>query len=75
MSTSALDPLIHTLERLRVVVTLAALPGGDALRLTRLQDMLALAPGHLIIRLHELGQDQGTSPLSSRPGSTTAKPG
>jgi len=55
MSTSALDPVIHNPERLRVVATLAALPGGDALRLPRLQDMLALAPGHLIIRLHELG--------------------
>ena len=55
MSTSALDPVIHNPERLRVVATLAALPGGDALRLARPQDMLAQAPGHLIIRLHELG--------------------
>ena len=31
MSASALDPLIHNPERLRVVATLAALPGGDAL--------------------------------------------
>ena len=55
MSASALDPVIHNPERLRVVATLAALPGGDALRPARPQDMLALAPGHLIIRVHELG--------------------
>jgi DNA-binding Lrp family transcriptional regulator len=54
MSTSALDPLIHDSERLRVVATLAALPDGDALALTRLQDMLGLTPGSLITRLREL---------------------
>ena len=54
MSTSALDPLIHDPERLRVVATLAALPDGDALALIRLQDMLGLTPGSLITRLREL---------------------
>ena len=54
MSTSALDPQIHDPERLRVVATLAALPDGDALALTRLQDMLGLTPGSLITRLREL---------------------
>jgi DNA-binding MarR family transcriptional regulator len=54
MSTSALDPLIHDPERLRVVATLAALPDGDALALTRLQGMLGLTPGSLITRLREL---------------------
>ena len=34
MSASALDPLIHNPERLRVAATLPALPGGDALRFT-----------------------------------------
>ena len=56
MSTSALDPLIHHPERLRVVATLAALPDGDALSITRLQDMIRLAPGRLIICLRELGR-------------------
>ena len=56
MSTSALDPLIHHPERLRVVATLAALPGGDALAITRLQDMIRLAPGSLITCLRELGR-------------------
>ncbi len=39
MSTGALDPLIHDPERLRIVATLAALPDGDALSGTRLQDV------------------------------------
>jgi hypothetical protein len=56
MSTSALDPLIHHPERLRVVATLAALPGGDALAITRLQDMIRLAPCRLFICLRELGR-------------------
>ena len=55
MSTGALGPLIHDPARLRAVATLAALPDGDALSLTRLQDMLGLTPGSLITRLHELG--------------------
>ena len=38
MSTGALDPLIHDPERLRIVAALAALPDGDALTVTRLQD-------------------------------------
>ena len=54
MSTSALDPQIHDPERLRVVATLAALPDGDALALSRLQGMLGLAPGRLITRLRGL---------------------
>jgi DNA-binding MarR family transcriptional regulator len=54
MSTSALDPLIHHPGRLRVVAILAALPDGDALSVTRLQDMIGLTPGNLIIRLREL---------------------
>jgi hypothetical protein len=55
MSTSACDPLIHDPERLRVVATLAALPDGDALALTRLQGMLGLTLGCLITPLRELG--------------------
>ena len=50
MSTGALDPLIHDPERLRIVATLAALPDGDALSVTRLQDMLELTPGSPITR-------------------------
>jgi DNA-binding MarR family transcriptional regulator len=56
MSTGALDPLIHNPQRLRIVATLAALPDGDALTVTRLQDMIGLPPGSPIIRLRELGR-------------------
>jgi DNA-binding transcriptional ArsR family regulator len=49
-----LDPLIHSPARLRIVATLAAVPGGDALSLTRLQHMLGLAPGHVLTGLRVL---------------------
>jgi DNA-binding MarR family transcriptional regulator len=54
MSTGALDPLIHDPERLRIVATLAALPDGDALSATRLQDTTGLTPGGQITRLRKL---------------------
>jgi hypothetical protein len=56
MSTGALDPLIHDPQRLRIVATLAALPDGDSLSVTRLQDMIRLPPGGLITCLRELGR-------------------
>ena len=56
MSTGALDPLIHDPGRLRIVATLTALSDGDALSVTRLQDMLRLPPGSLSTRLRELGR-------------------
>jgi DNA-binding MarR family transcriptional regulator len=68
--TAELDPLIHVPTRLRIVATLAALPGGDALSFTRLQDMLGLTPGNLIIQLRKL-QDAGyLSSTKTRNGST-----
>jgi hypothetical protein len=36
----ALDPLNHVPARLQIMATLAALPDGDALSFTRLQDMI-----------------------------------
>jgi DNA-binding MarR family transcriptional regulator len=54
MSTGALDPLIHDPGRLRVVATLAALPDGDTLSVTRLKNMIGLTPGSLTTRLREL---------------------
>jgi DNA-binding MarR family transcriptional regulator len=54
MNTDELDPLIHVPTRLRIVATLAALPNGDRLSFTRLQDLLALTPGNLIIQLRKL---------------------
>jgi hypothetical protein len=47
MSTGALDPLIHNPERLRIIATLAALPGSDTLSGIRLRGSLGLTPGRL----------------------------
>jgi DNA-binding MarR family transcriptional regulator len=54
----ALDPLIHTPARLRILVTLAALPDGDVLSFTRLQKLLDLTPGNLITHIRKL-EDAG----------------
>ena len=54
MTTDELDPLIHVPTRLKIVATVAALPDGDTLSFTRLQDMIGLTPGNLIIRLRKL---------------------
>jgi DNA-binding MarR family transcriptional regulator len=54
MTTEELDPLIHVPTRLKIVATLAALPDGEALSFTRLQDMIGLTPGNLIIHLRKL---------------------
>jgi DNA-binding MarR family transcriptional regulator len=53
-TTDKLDPLIHVPARLRIIATLAALPTGDALSFTRLQDMIGLTPGNLITHLRKL---------------------
>jgi DNA-binding MarR family transcriptional regulator len=58
MTTEELDPLIHVPARLRIVATLAALPAGDTLTFTRLQDMIGLTPGNLITHLRKL-EDAG----------------
>ncbi|HXP54664.1 MAG TPA: transcriptional regulator, partial [Streptosporangiaceae bacterium] len=58
MADDGLDPLIHVPTRLRIVATLAALPDGDALSFTRLQEMLELTPGNLIVQLRKL-EDAG----------------
>jgi DNA-binding MarR family transcriptional regulator len=53
-ATDELDPLIHVPARLKIVATLAALPDGDALSFTRLQDMTGLTPGNLLVHLRKL---------------------
>lgn len=58
MSTAELDPVIHVPARLRIVATLAALPEGDNLSFTRLQEMIGLTPGNLITHLRKL-EDAG----------------
>jgi hypothetical protein len=42
MSEDGLDPVIHAPTRLRLMVTLAALPEGDNLSFTRLQELIGL---------------------------------
>jgi DNA-binding transcriptional ArsR family regulator len=54
MTADALDPLIHVPSRLQIVAALAALPDGDALSFTRLQEMIGLTPGNLITHLRKL---------------------
>jgi DNA-binding PadR family transcriptional regulator len=66
-----LDPLIHVPTRLKIVATLAALPDGDALSFTRLQDMLELTPGNLIIQLRKLEEADYIS--SQKTGSGSGK--
>ena len=58
MTADALDPVIHAPARLRIVATLAALPDGNTLSFTRLQDMLDLTSGNLITHLRKL-EDAG----------------
>jgi DNA-binding transcriptional ArsR family regulator len=54
LSDNGLDPVIHAPARLRLMVTLAALPDGDNLSFTRLQDLIGLTPGNLITHLRKL---------------------
>ncbi len=54
MSDDGLDPIIHAPARLRLMATLAALPEGDTLSFTRLQDLIGLTPGNLITHLRKL---------------------
>jgi DNA-binding MarR family transcriptional regulator len=54
MTDDGLAPLIHAPARLRIVATLAALENGDTLSFTRLQDMIGLTPGNLIVHLRKL---------------------
>jgi DNA-binding transcriptional ArsR family regulator len=58
MTHDPLDPLIHAPARLRIVATLAALADGDTLSFTRLQDLIGLTPGNLIVHLRKL-EDAG----------------
>jgi DNA-binding MarR family transcriptional regulator len=69
MTDDGLDPLIHVPTRLKIVATLAALPDGDALSFTRLQDMLELTPGNLIIQLRKLEEAGYLSSEKTRNGS------
>jgi DNA-binding MarR family transcriptional regulator len=67
--TDELDPLIHVPTRLKIVATLAALPDGGTLSFTRLQDMLSLTPGNLIIQLRKLEEAGYIATEKNRNGS------
>jgi DNA-binding transcriptional ArsR family regulator len=54
MGTGELNPVIHAPARLRIMVTLAALPVGDKVSFTRLQRMLGLTAGNLITHMRKL---------------------
>jgi len=51
---AGLDPVIHAQARLRVVVTLAALPPDGAITFPRLQQLLDLTAGNLATHLRKL---------------------
>ena len=57
--------------RLKIVATLAALPDGDALSFTRLQDMIGLTPGNLIIHLRKLEEAGYLSSEKTRNGTAS----
>ena len=69
--TDELDPLIHVPTRLKIVATLAALPDGDALSFTRLQDMIGLTPGNLITHLRKLEEADYISSKKASNGTVT----
>ena len=80
MITEELDPLIHVPARLRIVGTLAALPDGDTLSFTRLQELIGLTPGNLITHLRKLegagylvAEKVGTGPASRTSVALTAR--
>jgi DNA-binding transcriptional ArsR family regulator len=72
VTEGGLDPLIHVPTRLKIVATLAALPDGDTLSFTRLQTMLGLTPGNLIIHLRKLEDAGYLSSEKTKDGTTPA---
>jgi DNA-binding transcriptional ArsR family regulator len=71
MNDDALDPLIHVPTRLKIVATLAALPDGDTLSFTRLQDLIGLTPGNLLIHLRKLEDADYIASEKTRNGTVT----
>ncbi|MDI2099558.1 transcriptional regulator [Ruicaihuangia caeni] len=53
-----LDPVIHAAARLRITATLAAVPRGDRISFTRLQELLDMTAGNLSTHLRKL-EDAG----------------
>ncbi len=57
-AATELDPVIHAQARLRVMTTLAALPSGDTIAFTRLQQLLEMTAGNLSTHLRKI-EDAG----------------
>jgi DNA-binding MarR family transcriptional regulator len=72
VSEDGLDPVIHAPARLRIMVTLAALPDGDNLSFTRLQGLIGLTPGNLITHLRKL-EDAGYVSTKKNGAGVTAR--
>lgn len=53
-----LDPVIHSQPRLRVMVVLAAIGGGDRIAFPRLQELVGMTAGNLSTHLRKL-EDAG----------------
>lgn len=70
LTDDVLDPLIHVPTRLKIVATLAALPEGDTLSFTRLQNMIGLTPGNLIIHLRKLEEAGYLDIVKTKNGTT-----
>ena len=74
MTTDELDPLIHVPTRLKIVATLSTLVDGETLSFVRLQNLIGLTPGNLIIHLRKL-EDAGyltSEKIRSKSATTTA---
>ena len=70
-----LDPVIHSVTRLRISSILAALNGCDSLTFSRLQSVLDLTPGNLtthLTKLEEAGYVSLMRQGAGRSASTTA---
>ncbi len=70
-SSADLDPLIHVPTRLKIIATLSALPDGDTLSFTRLQDMIGLTPGNLVIHLRKLEEADYITSEKTRNGTVS----
>ncbi|MCI2239781.1 transcriptional regulator [Paenibacillus sp. TRM 82003] len=67
-----LDPVIHAAARLRVVASLASLPGEDRITFPRLQDLLGMTAGNLSTHLRKLEDAGYVEVTKSHQGRTPA---
>ncbi|MCC2309200.1 transcriptional regulator [Cellulomonas chengniuliangii] len=70
MTDVELDPVIHAQARLRVVATLAALPAGDRIAFTRLQELLDMTAGNLSTHARKLEEAEYVAVTKTHKGRT-----